>query len=204
MEKIEVSQILNARKRQELDEPSNDTPVITKSGGEVDPETGNAFFYQTKEELTTVNTPLMSRKSDGREEQIGFTSTTTKKIVEEKHWLMKSDPDQMEEKTLESTYETGKGAWPTDWNGAVQDPMQDPQEFLLNFPTLADHGVSVGSPAEPAPDQDLDLTQAANSAPRPVSLFELPEKTSLSTRVDNLVVEPDLAREFEQYIGIRL
>jgi hypothetical protein len=52
--------------------------VITNSGGEVDPETGNAFFYQTKEELKTVNTPLMSRKADGREEQIGFTSTTTK------------------------------------------------------------------------------------------------------------------------------
>ncbi len=123
-------------------------------------------------------------------------------ITDEKHWLMKSDPDVMEEKTLDSTYTTS-GDWPTEWDGAVQDPLQDPQEFLLNFPTLADHGLAAGGAPEAAPEQDLDLTRKPSMEPRPISFFELPIKTSLSTRVDNLSVEGALARDFQQYMSMR-
>jgi hypothetical protein len=120
-------------------------------------------------------------------------------ITDEKHWLMKADPDVMEEKTLDSTY-GDTGEWPTEWDGAVADPLQDPQEFLLNFPTLADHGVAAGTADGPS---ELDQSMSKPSLPRPISFFELPVKTSLSTRVDNLAVETALMRDFEQYIALR-
>ncbi|EGD82245.1 FAT3 protein [Salpingoeca rosetta] len=72
-----------------------DAPVtFSFSGGEVDNETGNRFFYKTTEELKTVNAPLMGARSDGRMSELGFSQTTTKVITAERHWLYKPDPDE--------------------------------------------------------------------------------------------------------------
>jgi hypothetical protein len=183
-----------------------DAPVVARSGGEVDPETGNAFFYTTREELKTINSPLVSRRADGREEHIGFTSTTTKVITDEKHWLTKQDPDQMEEKSLAPRY-SNNAPWPTTWTADVQDPLADPQEFLLNFPTLADHGLAANTSVTASEYQDIDLTRkisAANLVESPRRTFQLPKKSALSANLDDLAVESALTHDFKQYIGTRL
>lgn len=50
------------------------------SGGEIDPETGGAFFYHTRAEDKTVNVPIFG-------ETEGFQQTTTRVITDERRWV---------------------------------------------------------------------------------------------------------------------
>jgi hypothetical protein len=184
-----------------------DPTTITRTGGEVDPDTGNAFFYKTKEELKTIHTPLMARRADGRESQIGFTSTTTKVITDEKHWLIKPEPDVMEQKVLSPSY-GGNSAWPKEWSGDVQDPLADPQEFLFNFPTLAEHTLSPiqQQPVETDPFEMARKTSTSSFGnARPSMAFTAPSKTSISASA----LEDDGAantfyQDFKGYLDVRI
>jgi hypothetical protein len=75
---------LSANDRQHVLDPGD----YTFSGAEIDPETGNAFFYKTTEEVKTITEPV-----DG-ENGTGFTTRTTRLITDEKHWLIKAEPEQ--------------------------------------------------------------------------------------------------------------
>lgn len=97
-----LARLLNARKSLGVDELGfrvanpelqPESTIQTFSGGEVDPETGQAFFYKTTEELKTVNTPMF--RGTGGDNK--FSSTTTKIITDEKHWLVKREPEDESE-----------------------------------------------------------------------------------------------------------
>jgi hypothetical protein len=78
---------LSANDRQHVLDP--DGPAeFTFSGAEIDPITGNAFFYKTTEEVKTVTAPVEG------ENGTGFTTKTTRLITDEKHWLIKAEPEE--------------------------------------------------------------------------------------------------------------
>ena len=77
---------LSANDRQHVLDP-DEPGEFTFSGAEIDPDTGNAFFYKTTEEVKTITEPV-----DG-DNGTGFTTRTTRLITDEKHWLIKAEPE---------------------------------------------------------------------------------------------------------------
>ena len=186
-----------------------------RSGGEVDPLTGNAFLFSTREESRTVNTPLVTRRSDGREEQIGFTSTTTKVITNEQHWLTAVDADDMDVKPIVPQFSVSNALaskpYSSSWVADLKDPVVDRSEFLQTFPTLSSSGLIQMTPPPPQPPPkprkstgSIDLSQKITFGKPKAPTFALPDKISLSTKPETLTVERELAREFQHYIHLRL
>jgi len=67
------------------------------SGGEIDPETGGAFFYHTRAEDKTINVPLFGDTE-------GFQQTTTRVITDERRWVGgKGEEEEMGETKLLSS-----------------------------------------------------------------------------------------------------
>eukprot|EP00056_Hartaetosiga_gracilis_P022629 m.31961 g.31961 ORF g.31961 m.31961 type:complete len:372 (-) comp9745_c0_seq1:50-1165(-) len=102
-----VGAIYNKRRKGERNEQRVDEMMDTKglgigtfafTGGEVDNETGNRFFYKTTENVKRENVPLVQVDQDGIERTLGFSSVTTKTTQKEEHWLYK--PDDVSEKDL--------------------------------------------------------------------------------------------------------
>lgn len=96
----------------------------------MDPETGNAFFYKTTEEMKTVNAP--HTEADGSQ---GFSSTTTKVITDEKHWFIKTEPEM--EMEVVDPWNEGEHADPfaEPW-GRVANPVeasQNPEQELTDL-----------------------------------------------------------------------
>ena len=109
----------------------------------------------------------------------------------------------MEDKSLSMAAAKPSAMWPMDWAADVNDPVADPQEFLLNFPTLADHDIMAEMPSGL---MDFDLTTPAE-APAPTlsePTFKAPKKSALAVDFDELSVESTLAIDYRLYISMRL
>lgn len=110
-----------------------DRPSFSFSGGEIDPETGNAFFYKTTEQQQTINTPVAGRGGDNA----GLSSTTTTVITDEKKWIVKDEPElsNFETKGVEGDSEAAflaSDAWsPSNQSLRSPNPAQDDDRKTL-------------------------------------------------------------------------
>lgn len=131
--------------------------VFSFSGGEVDPETGHAFFYKKTQQAKTVHAPLVGEETEAGIGRRGFASTTTTTITEERRWLQKNeDDDAMEIKTLDPG-----DAW--ERHVDLAHPLQDEEELLADFnnplfdPQVAYPSLPRKSSAKPIIEDNISL-----------------------------------------------
>lgn len=124
--------------------------MFSFSGGEVDPETGHAFFYKKTQKAKTVHTPLVGEATETRMGRRGFASTTTTTITEERRWLQKDEEDDaMELKTLDP----GE-AW--EKHVDLAHPLHDEDELLADFNNpLFDPEMNIQSPSRTSPPKPI-------------------------------------------------
>jgi len=102
--------------------------------------------------MKTVNTPHSVLQADGSQ---GFTSTTTKVITDEKHWFIKTEPEEMNIADLDPWKEGDNATdpfvepWGVD-SFSTAHPVHEPIDLNQNFAnplySPGDHGANFVNP----------------------------------------------------------